>query len=151
MDSNIEIEYANAYSEVLEVLNHMSKDDYDKIPKDMIEMFHANCNKEYQFRYDLNKEFAEQEISQRGKLILAILFRDYWATAEQNEKIISKQNYNMQKLERQKQDKYPIDNLFTKKNIVKEEEYFKNLTFRKKENILKRIINKIKKNVRKNG
>ena len=61
MDSNIEIEYANAYSEVLEVLNHMSKDDYDKIPKDMIEMFHANCNKEYQFRYDLNKEFAEQD------------------------------------------------------------------------------------------
>ena len=39
MNSNVNIEYANAYSEVLEVLNHMSKEDYNKIPKDMLEMF----------------------------------------------------------------------------------------------------------------
>ena len=77
MNSNVNIEYANAYSEVLEVLNHMSKEDYNKIPKDMLEMFQTNCNNEYQFRYDLNKEFEEQGISKRAKLILAILFRDY--------------------------------------------------------------------------
>ena len=47
MNRNVSIEYANAYSEVLEVLNHMSKEDYNKIPKDMIDMFQINCNNEY--------------------------------------------------------------------------------------------------------
>lgn len=144
MESNVEIEYANAYSEVLEVLNHMSKDNYDKIPKEMIEMFKDNFNKGYQFSYDLNKEFAEQEISKRGKLILAILFRDYWATTEQKEKIITRQKHEIQKLEQQKLEKYPIDNLFSKKTITREENYANNSEHIKKENILKRIINRIR-------
>ena len=115
MNSNVNIEYANAYSEVLEVLNHMSKEDYNKIPKDMLEMFQTNCNNEYQFRYDLNKEFEEQGISKRAKLILAILFRDYWATPYQKEKIIAKQNYERQKLEQQKFEKYNPERLFENK------------------------------------
>lgn len=115
MNSNVNIEYANAYSEVLEVLNHMSKEDYNKIPKDMIEMFQTNCNNKYQFRYDLNKEFENQEISRRAKLILAILFRDYWATPYQKEKIIAKQNYERQKLEQQKFEKYNPEIIFKNK------------------------------------
>ena len=95
MNSNVNIEYANAYSEVLEVLNNMSKEDYNKIPKDMLEMFKTNCNNEYQFRYDLNKKFEQQEISKRAKLILAILFRDYWATPYQKESIVKNEESNI--------------------------------------------------------
>ena len=109
------IEYANAYSEVLEVLNHMSKEDYNKIPKDMLEMFQTNCNNECQFRYDLNKEFEDQEISRRAKLILAILFRDYWATDIQRKQIIDKQNYERNKLNEEKAKKYSPNNIFKNK------------------------------------
>mgnify|MGYP001138280446 CR=1 FL=1 len=124
MNSNVNIEYANAYSEVLEVLNNMSKEDYNKIPKDMLEMFKTNCNNEYQFRYDLNKKFEQQEISKRAKLILAILFRDYWATPYQKEKIIAKQNYDRKVLEEEKRRKYNPDNLF--KKITKDQNEFCN-------------------------
>lgn len=151
MNSNVNTEYANAYSEVLEVLNHMSKEDYNKIPKDMLEMFQNNCNNEYRFRYDLNKKFEEQEISRRAKLILAILFRDYWATTYQKEKIIAKQNYERQKLEQQKFEKYNPERLFENKrqpiieevkNIssmieVKEEKWYQKI-FRLINNLFKR-------------
>ena len=141
MNSNVNIEYANAYSEVLEVLNHMSKEDYNKIPKDMLEMFQTNCNNEYQFRYDLNKEFEEQGISKRAKLILAILFRDYWATPYQKEKIIAKQNYERQKLEQQKFEKYNPERLFENKRqpIIEEVKNISSMIEVKKEMVSKDI------------
>ena len=40
MVKNISIEYANAYTEVLEILSKMSKNDYNKIPRDMIQYEH---------------------------------------------------------------------------------------------------------------
>ena len=146
MNSNVNIEYANAYSEVLEVLNHMSKEDYNKIPKDMLEMFQTNCNNEYQFRYDLNKEFEEQEISKRAKLILSILFRDYWATPYQKEKIIAKQNYERQKLEQQKFEKYNPERLFENKRqpIIEEVKNISTMIEVKEEKMYQKIFKFIK-------
>ncbi|MGN1299498.1 MAG: hypothetical protein ACI4UE_05925 [Candidatus Scatovivens sp.] len=144
MNRNVSIEYANAYSEVLEVLNHMPKYDYDKIPKDMIDMFQNNCNNEHQFRYDLKKEFEEQEISKRAKLILAILFRDYWATPYQKQKIIEKQNWSRMQIEKEKIERYNPDNIF-KKNSEKEKVSNNLLVEVKKENFYHKVVNFIKR------
>ena len=146
MNSNVNIEYANAYSEVLEVLNNMSKEDYNKIPKDMLEMFKTNCNNEYQFRYDLNKKFEQQEISKRAKLILAILFRDYWATPYQKEKIIANQNYERQKLEQQKFEKYNPERIFENKRqpIIEEIKNINSMIEVKEEKWYQKIFKLIK-------
>ena len=40
------------------------------------------------------------------------MFRDYWATEIQKEKIINKQNYDRMKLEEEKRTRYNPDNLF---------------------------------------
>ena len=56
----------------------------------------------------------EQNVSKITKGIIAILFRDYWATPIQKEKIIKKQKIERQKIELQKQEKYNID-VFKKK------------------------------------
>ena len=39
MNDNLSIKEKNSYSEVLEVLKNMSIEDYEKIPKNIIEMF----------------------------------------------------------------------------------------------------------------
>lgn len=144
MNKSVSLEYANAYSEVLEVLKHMSTIDINKVPKNMIEMFKNNCNKLHDFRYDSKKKFDEQNISKRAKLILAILFRNYWATPYQKEIIIARQNFEREKIEIQKQEKYNINNIFDKntlkKDINKEE---LNITKYKKSKF-SRIIDKIK-------
>ena len=149
MVKNINLEYANAYSEVLEILNRMSDENYNKIPKDMIELFRENQNKKHEFHYNIEKEFDEQNISKRAKLILAILYRDYWATEEQKKEIIAKQNYERQKIEEKKLNKYNID-MFKKRvqniQIEEKETPKENLEIVKyKKSIIKRIINKIKK------
>ena len=108
----ISVEYTNAYSEVLEILKYISKEDYEKIPNSKIELFETNYNKDYIFKYNPNKTLDEQNVSKTAKAIIAILFRDYWATEIQKEKIISKQNYDRMKLEEEGKARYNSNNLF---------------------------------------
>ena len=57
----IKTTYANAYKEVLVILDNLIKEDYNKIPKEYIEFLKLNCNNEYEFYYDNSKTFEEQE------------------------------------------------------------------------------------------
>ena len=97
-----DIQYANAYTEVLDILKYISKEDYEKIPKSKIKVFEENSNKNYSFTYDENKTLDEQNVSEIAKAIIAILFRDYWATKEQRYVIIKKQQEIMAKFEQNK-------------------------------------------------
>ncbi len=112
----INIEYANAYVEVLEILKYISIEDYNKIPKNEINLFEKNANKDYNFSYNLNQTLDEQNVSKIAKGIIAILFRDYWATESQREQIIIKQNDDRQKIEEEKRIKYNPDNIFVNNN-----------------------------------
>lgn len=106
--------YSIAYSEVLEILKHISKEDYEKIPKSKIELYKTNANKDYVFNYNPTKTLDEQNVSKIAKGIIAILFRDYWATNIQKEKIIAKQNYDRRIIEEQKIE-FNLDDIFKRK------------------------------------
>ena len=106
----------NEYNEVVEILNHIPEKDVKKIPEEMIEMFRYNINPNYNFTYDPRKTLDEQGVSEDAKTIIAILFRDYWATPKQREKIKAKENYDRLQIEKEKQKKYNVDNLFKRKN-----------------------------------
>lgn len=105
----VDIKYANAYAEVLEILKYISVEDYNKIPKTKIELFETNANNDYSFTYTPGKTLNEQNVSKIAKGIIAILFRDYWATDIQKEKIIAKQNYDKRIIEEQKIEFNPND------------------------------------------
>ena len=55
--------YARAYTEVLEILNHIPKEEYNVIPKNEIEFYKSNCDKNYTYVYDENIELKDQKIS----------------------------------------------------------------------------------------
>lgn len=137
-------EYANAYSEVLEILKYISKEDYEKIPNSKIEVFETNSNKEYIFNYDPNKTLEEQNVSKRARAIIGLLFRDYWATEEQKEKIIRKQNYDRQRLEENKKSLYDVEKVFEQRSPkVNEKQEIKKMVVYK-ETLFRKCINKIK-------
>lgn len=141
----VNIEYANAYSEVLEILKYISEEDYDKIPQNKIELFKTNSNKDYKFIYNPEKTLDEQNVSKRAKAIIGVLFRDYWATDSQREKIIIKQNNNRLFLEEQKKSLYDIEDIFRIRNVNNEnkvEEITQMIV--NKESFIKKCINKIK-------
>ncbi len=114
----VDNKYAIAYSEILEILKHIPIEDYNKIHKTKIELFETNANNEYTFNYDPSKTLEEQNVSNITKGIIILLFRDYWATGVQRNKIIAKQNYDRMKLEEKKKEKYNPDNIFNKKQGV---------------------------------
>ena len=108
----VKVEYANAYKEVLDILKYVSKEDLNKIPTKKIEMFSKYANYDYDFEYNPEITLKEQNVSDIAQTIIAILFRDYWATEIQRNKIVAKQNYDRVKLEEKKKEIYNPDNIF---------------------------------------
>ncbi len=142
----VDIEYANAYVEVLEILRYIPTIDYNKIPKSKIKLFATNANFNYKFNYDLDKTLDEQNVSKIAKGIIAILFRDYWATDEQRQKIIAKQNYDRNQIEKNNRLKYNPDNVFKNKSNVSNNIEYQSMELTKyKEDLLSRLLKKIKK------
>lgn len=45
----IETTYAQAYTEVLEILKNLPEIEYNKIPKEKIKFYQENCDLSYQF------------------------------------------------------------------------------------------------------
>lgn len=148
-----DIQYANAYTEVLDILKHISKEDYEKIPKSKIKVFEENNNKNYHFTYDENKTLDEQNVSEITKVIIAILFRDYWATKEQRYIIIKKQQEIRDQKQKELMAKFEQNKNISEKDLKKvnvasdlDIDYARgtNLETYKEENIFKRIISKIR-------
>ena len=142
----------NAYTEVYTILQDLNEEEYNKIPPEVIETLDANRNKEYEYFLDDELELKDQPMLPETKAILFNLFRDYLATPEQKIKIIRMQNEARQKNELKKQQMYNTD-VFANKSINKptkidENEVKANKEKKQlvayKENIFKRILNKIK-------
>lgn len=112
----VDINYANAYTEVLEILKYIPKEDYNKIPKNKIELYETYSNKNYNFIYNPDKTLDEQNVSKIAKGVIAILYRDYWANESQREFIIKKQNYDRMKIEELKREKYDPNKIFSNKD-----------------------------------
>lgn len=147
----MEDNYKKAYKEVVEILKFVSKENVDKIPKEMLDMFEEEQDKEYNFKVDTTKSFEEQLLLEETKAIFSNIFRDYWANDYQRKVIIEKENMDRIKWEEEKFD--PKD-LFknNQKNFNKQNNNDKvdvNLTVIKKENSFKKLIDKIFKSLKK--
>ncbi len=140
----VKTEYANAYKEVLEILKYVSKEDFNKIPNEKIKMFSKYANYDYNFEYDPAITLKEQNVSNIAQTIIAILFRDYWATQVQRERIINKEKYDMKLIEEAKKAKYDI-NIFQNNSRSKIEENNEVSLVEYKESLIKKFFNKIKK------
>lgn len=135
----------NAYTEVYTILQDLNEEEYNKIPPEIIEAIRTNRNEKYEYDLDENLELKDHQMLPETKAILFNLFRDYLATPEQKEKIIRMQNEERQKNELKKQQQYNVDVFANnaKENIkTKEKEQVELIEY--KENIFKRILNKIK-------
>ncbi len=142
-------EYKLAYSEVLEILNYISKEDFNKIPSYIIEMLKANSDNENGFKYNPEKTLKEQNVSELARTIIAILFRNYWATPEQKNNILLFQKNEREKI---KQEKYNPNNLFKQSQqsqSLNENQIENTAMIEYKESLFKKILIKIKNFFRK--
>lgn len=143
----MEDNYQKAYKEILEILKYVPEESVKKIPQEMRDMFEKEQLKTYDFQIDTSKTFEEQELLEETKAILANIFRDYWATPYQKERIEIKEKYDRQQSEEQKRKIYNPNDLFKNKNNRNPDfEKLSNLPIVvKKESFFKKIINFFKK------
>lgn len=139
--------YACAYREVIEILKYTNKDDVNKIPSDKILLWRDNMKEDYNFEIDEEKPLSEQNISKEARAILANIFKQYWATYYQKERIEAKEKYDVEQIEKEKYAKYNPNDIF--KNRKQETSKDGNISntvamVEYKESIFKRIIDKIK-------
>ena len=146
--------YARAYTEVLEILSHFSEEEYEKIPKEKIDFYEKNKDKNYKFNINPNVELSEQNISKEANAILVLLFRDYFATDKQKEILKKLLSQNQKKIEKDISQKYNPDNIFKSKNKASHNENKDNLENANnknlpikigKDNIFKKIFGFIKR------
>ena len=145
-------EYAVACTEVLEILNYISKEDYNKVPRDVMQVLEKNKKDDIVFLYNPWKDINEQKMSETGRVMLASFFRDYWATDEQRNKIKAFQNNKRYQIEEENKQKYNTD-IFKNRNTTINESQIdqtRNMQLVEyKENIFMKILGFFKKMFRK--
>ena len=142
----MEDNYPKAYKEVIEILKYVPEESVNKIPQTMLDTFKTKMDKEYNFIVDINKAFEEQELLEETKAIFANIFRDYWATPYQKERIEAKEEYDRKQIEKLKQEKYNPNNIFKTREMQINDKNINNLPIEvKKEKFYQKIISWMKK------
>ncbi len=108
--------YAKAYTEVLEIIKYFPEEEYNKIPKEKIEFYESNKNRDYVFVINPEIDLSKQNISPEANAIIVNLFRDYFATEEQKAKLKEILDLNQQKEDEEKRKKYDSNDIFKRTN-----------------------------------
>ena len=144
--------YAKAYTEVLEILKYLPKNEYNKIAKEKINFFVANKDNSYKFSINPHIPLDKQNISIEANSIIIVLFRDYFATENQKEKLNIMLKQNEDKYQVEIRNKYNPDDIFKNRSVNTIEsntsEGIKNNNLPieiKEENFFKKFIAYIKK------
>ncbi len=116
--------YAKACAEVIEVIKHFPIEEYEKIPKEKIDFYKNNMDKNYYFSINPKLNIEKQNISPEANAIIVNLYQEYFATDEQKIKIKEILELNQRKVEQEKRNKYNPNDIFREKdkdekNLVK--------------------------------
>lgn len=144
-----EDEYSRAYTELLEILKYIPTSSAQKIPKENIDMYELNKDKNYEYHYNNDLSFEEQNISHLTKILIANLYIDYWATDEERDIIKEHDSKELESLEIEKNKQYNTNDIFAsrKKKLEEKAQNIENTSMIVIENtnIFKKIMEKVKK------
>lgn len=143
--------YTKAYTELYEILKNIPEKDINKIPNKVLKMLEEKMDKNYEFKLQENTEFENQSLLRETKVLLAIIYRDYWATDEEKKKINQKWKSDIEKDEEQKRIKCNVE--IFKENVTNDcnRKDGNNLPIEiNRENLFQKIISFIKRYLRLN-
>lgn len=116
-----------------------------KIPKKFKDLIKNNKDPNYLFKYNFEKELEEQVLMNDTKILLGMLYLNYWATDDEKKEINHILDENEKKYIEQISEKYSTNNIFKKQEKKYGEEMAEiNLPVKHKEGMIKKIIKFIK-------
>lgn len=110
------MEYEKCLVEVDEVLNHLSKEELNKIPEDILKSIKKHKDKEYIWKYDESKQLEEQKFDRNTIVILSYINMEYLLSKEQKDLMEKIHELNEQNFTNEIQEKYDSKDLFKNKN-----------------------------------
>ena len=133
-----------AYSEVYAIINLMSYNLLNKIPENILKVIDDKRDKNMNIEIvDINQYLISDEANQ----LLAVLYKNYFATTEERNVIKAKEQIILKKEQEMIQETYNPDNLFKNKkdtqNIVEDTVKQEVALIEYKESLFKKIWNKI--------
>lgn len=135
--------YREAFAEVYEIIKYIDVNLKNKIPKNLIGSIKDNMSTSYKFQYDKMKKLKEQNIKRETRAILSVIYRDYICEENIKKEIIQKDKIELTEHEKKKKAKFKQTEIFAKKQIQNNKEE-KAIQIIKKQNIIFKIIEKIK-------
>ena len=146
------IEYNKRLVEVSVILKHLNKNDYDKIPKELIDRIEKNKDLEYIWNYDETKDLKNQNVSKDTIAILSYINMQYLLNEDQKKFVQEIFSENQKKIENIKKEKYDTDNLFKNKKVegTKVQEEVHALVEYKEKNLIQKVWDKIKSLLKRN-
>lgn len=114
-----------AFSETYDVINHMSKEMQEKIPKSFINLIKENRDLDYKVNIDYSKDIKKQLLKET-KIILSLVYRDYLCSSEKREELLALDIEEIRREEKSSQEKYKIDYDSRKKEKLQDVEELKN-------------------------
>lgn len=110
-------EFAEASAEINEILKYMPKEEVEKIPSKLREFFREISSKDYVTNINPNMPLDKQQIKEKTKDIIALIYRNYWCSEEERKELDQKLIENDKKFEEELREKYNPDNIF-KNNVT---------------------------------
>lgn len=139
----INIQDRQAFTDISIIIQMMSKSMKNKINPNFIKLIEENKDTQYVSSIDKNIPLKEQTLNENTKIILALIYRDYLCSNDMRIEILKQEKKEIEKKEEEKRKKYEIH--FEEKNIIQNTKEDTSLMIYKKESIIKKIFNKIKK------
>ncbi len=106
------MEYSKCLVELDELLNHLPKEDLDKVPEDIRKTIKQEKDKTYIWKYDQTKELKDQKLDRKTIAMICYLNMEYLVNEEQKKLLREMHQFNEIKSERAKKEKYKYEDLF---------------------------------------
>lgn len=110
-------EFADASAELIEVLKYLPKTEVEKIPLKLRQFFENVANKNYSVKIDPYKTLEQQNLKEKTKDLIAVIYRNYWCSKEERKSLDAKLIENDKRHEEELKEKYNIDHLFKQKKV----------------------------------
>ena len=110
-------EFTEASAEINEILKYLPKEEVEKIPSKLREFFKEVSRKDYVTNINPNMPLDKQQIKEKTKDIIALIYRNYWCSEEERKELDQKLIENDRKFEEELREKYNPDNIF-KNNVT---------------------------------
>lgn len=114
-----------AFRETYDVINHMSKEMQEKIPKSFINLIKENRDLDYNFNIDYSTDIKKQLLKET-KVILSLIYRDCLCSKEKRQELLDIDVEEIEREEKGAQEKYQIDFDSRKKEKLQDVEELKN-------------------------